>query len=195
MSLEAFVWASGLPLDVVGPTAYRVLVKLANHAHSDGANAWRDNARMAAEFGCSRRTIERAVRELKMHRLIIPGDQRLVDHLRGDRHPVVYNLNLLYGTAWDRQERLDGLTDDDGPHDPTSVSRPDIQRPNDPTSGVAQGTVIEPTNSSTRGDHRGSVGSFASPCPASRTGQHVPSSPRSGGFCTVCGAQPQAVAS
>lgn len=155
MSLEAFVWASRLPLDVVPPTAYRVLVLLANHAHSDGRNVWRNNRDMAAQLGCSMRTIERGIRDLKSAGLIRPGDQRLTEHLRADRRPVVYDLNLGYGKDYGEPTELDyGPTTAVGSYGPTDLSRPDRIRTNGPTTAVAHRTVIEPDNSSTKGKYR-----------------------------------------
>lgn len=190
MSLEAFIWVSSLPLDICGPTAYRVLVKLANHAHTDGRNAWRDNGSLAEEFHCSKRTIERAVRELRQLRLITVGDQRLVERIRADRRPTVYDLNLDYGKAWDQPVELVSRTDmPDGPYGPSSVSRTDSQRPNGPTTVVAQGTVLNPSRESSRSNHRAPVGAFAGPCPNDGHGRHEPASARAGGACLRCGAE------
>lgn len=155
MSLEAFIWASKLPLDVVPPTAYRVLVMLANHAHSDGRNVWRNNRDMADQLGCSLRTVERGIRDLKASGLIRPGDQALTKHLRSDRRPVVYDLNLAYGKDYGEPTELEyGPTTDVGANGPTNLSRPDRIRTNGPTTGVAHRTVIEPDNSPTKSKYR-----------------------------------------
>lgn len=156
MSLEAFIWATKLPLDIVPPTAFRVLLMLANHAHSDGRNVWRKKSELATELGCSTRTVERSIRDLKARGLIREGDQRLTDHLRGDRRPVVYDLNFRFGQP---ELPIDGATATDGSYGATNLSRPDEIRSNGPTSVVAHRTVIEPSNSSLVSPSRASVGS------------------------------------
>lgn len=171
MSLEAFIWVSRLPLDVVPPTAFRVLLLLANHAHSDGRNVWRKKSEIAKELGCSLRTVERAFRDLRIRGLIQHGDQRLTEHLRADRKPVVFDLNFEFGRAYtdaplfpSGPTTVVGARADNGPssvvgsHGPTNLSRPDEIRTNGPTSVVAHRTVIEPSNSSSRGNHRANVG-------------------------------------
>ncbi|MCK2028108.1 helix-turn-helix domain-containing protein [Microbacterium sp. SSW1-47] len=172
MSLEAFIWVSKLPLDVVPPTAFRVLLLLANHAHSDGRNVWRKKSELANELGCSLRTVERAFRDLRVRGLIKHGDQRLTEHLRNDRKPVVFDLNFEFGreyseaplfangptTAVGASASHDPTTVV-GSHGPTNLSRPDEIRTNDPTTVVAHRTVIEPSNSSLVSTYRAGVGS------------------------------------
>lgn len=153
------MWASCLPLDTTSPTAYRVLVLLANHAHSDGRNVWRKNSDMAKQLGCSLRTIERAVRDLRVMGLIKNGDQRLTEHLRGDRRPTVYDLNFSFNTDYGPAPELSyEPTTGDGSHGPTILSRTDETVPNGPTTAVAHRTVIEPSISSYRGNHRRKAG-------------------------------------
>lgn len=154
MSLEAFIWASQLPADVCGPKAFRVLLLLANHAHSDGRNVWRSNSEMASQLHCSVRTIERSISELRMLGIIHQGDQKLVGHLRGDRRPKVYDLNLMYGKAFDDPTPLVGS------YDPTDLSRPDETWRHDPTTVVAHRTVIEPVTKTSQRNHRAPVGSW-----------------------------------
>jgi len=162
MSLEAFIWAANLPLDVVGSTAYRVLLKLANHAHSDGRNAWRSTARLADELGCTRRTAQRAINELRLAGLIYPGDQRMTRHMRGDRRPVVYDLNMT-GIPMSQLD-LDGVTDSVTPYGVTNMSRGDSPGPSGATTAVAHRTVIEPSTDSSRGNHRDTVTPSSEEC-------------------------------
>lgn len=191
MSLEAFIWVSKLPLDVVPPTAFRVLLMLANHAHSDGRNVWRKKSELANELGCSLRTVERAFRDLRVRGLIKHGDQRLTEHLRADRKPVVFDLNFEFGRDYgDAPLFANGPTtavgasngSDPSPavgaYGPTKLSRPDEIRTNGPTSVVAHRTVIEPSNSSLVSPYRANVGACGHPlvddrhcergCPAAR---------------------------
>lgn len=189
MSLEALVWASNLPMDAVGGTAFRVLLKLANNAHSDGTTAWRATEQLAAELKCSQRTVQRALSDLRATGLIRPGDQSYVSHIRPDRRPTVYDLNLAYGLDYTVPVPLHGVTNL-SPHGVTNLSRGDNPGLNGVTTGVAQGTVIKPINSTTQ----------ASPvraktnCPAVRkTGHH---DPLDSGYCSQCGEkapQPESV--
>lgn len=158
MSLEAFVWVSGLPVDACSAKPFRVLLIFANHAHKDGRNVWRKNSEIALELGCSVRTIERAITELKMVGLIREGDQRLVQHLRGDRRPKVYDLNFDYGKGYDAPTTLDGA------YGPTEMSRPDRTGRNDPTTVVAHRTVIEPTTKTSQRNQTSHVGSSGRIC-------------------------------
>lgn len=145
MSLNAFIWASGLPMDLVGHSAYRVLLKYADRADPKGKTAWATSSTLAEELGCSTRTIQRAVRELVVAGLLVEGDQRHVAHLRGDRKPVVYDLNLTNETP--PQLSLDDTTSSVVPHDTTNMSRGDRSGLHDTTSGVAYRTVLEQSNS------------------------------------------------
>lgn len=100
MSLQAQVWVASLPLDVCGLAEFRVLDKLADHAHRDGRNAWRSVESMAAELRCSKRTVQRALSSLQTLGLIKRGDQHYLDHLRADRRPTVWDLPLdLFGVT------------------------------------------------------------------------------------------------
>ncbi|MGO2656051.1 MAG: helix-turn-helix domain-containing protein [Pseudoclavibacter sp.] len=106
MSWQATAWADALPYSVAGPMATRVLFKLANVAWEDGRGAFRSKKQLAEQLGVSERSIQRALRELEDAGLIIKGDQRLVDHLRGDRKPTVYDLPIHAAV----QPTLDGET-------------------------------------------------------------------------------------
>lgn len=161
MSLNAFIWAASLPIDVAPASAYRVLIKLADHADQWGKSAWRDNAQLAVELGTSKRTIERAIRDLKVLGLIKPGDQHLVGHLRADRRPTVYDLNLQFARVETSTDPLPLAVDksENGPtelsqHRPTELSRTDETRSSGPTTVVAHRTVQEPVKSPSRGNYR-----------------------------------------
>jgi hypothetical protein len=147
-------------MDVAPSSAYRVLIKLADHADQWGKSAWRDNAQLAVELGTSKRTIERAIRDLKVLGLIKPGDQRLVGHIRPDRRPTVYDLNLQFARVETAPEPLPMPVDNpaSGPSDlsqsgPSDLSRADEIGSSGPTTGVAHRTVQEPDNSPSRSNH------------------------------------------
>ncbi|RTE48809.1 helix-turn-helix domain-containing protein [Actinobaculum sp. 352] len=93
MSLRAILWAIyEAPVD--NPTSRLVLVGLADHAADDGTGAWPSHAVLAAAAHCSPRTIRRHLQTLEDSGVIHRGDQRIVNHIRADRRPTVWNLNL-----------------------------------------------------------------------------------------------------
>lgn len=142
MSLAAYIWAADLPLNLVGPTAYRVLLKYADRADEHGRTAWWKARDLAEHFGCDVRTAQRAVRELRDAGLLLEGDQRHVQHLRGDRRPTVYDL-AMRPTAAARFDLGDAADDTTATVTP-SRSRYGKRRPNDTATAVAHRTVIEP---------------------------------------------------
>lgn len=82
------------PTDDIPPTAFRVLLVLADHASDDGTAAFPSRASIAMRLRCSERTVQRHFAALREAGLIIDGDQRLVSHLRANRRPTVYDLPL-----------------------------------------------------------------------------------------------------
>lgn len=141
MSLNAFVWASNLPLDIVGGTAYRVLIKYADRVDEFGRAAWYKPADLAEQLGCSARSVQRAIRELLDSGLITEGDQRFVKHIRGGNRPTVYDLNLRAIVAIRLPIEVDlGTT----PVVTPEQSGGDNLGPRGTTPVVAHRTVIEP---------------------------------------------------
>ncbi|AYN57519.1 helix-turn-helix DNA binding domain protein [Arthrobacter phage Coral] len=93
MSLEAMVWALKTA-EVPDPISHLVLIGLADHADTQGRNA-RPSVALLSEYArCSPRSVQRKLRTLEDCGLIWQGDQRGVEHLRSDRRPVVYDLNI-----------------------------------------------------------------------------------------------------
>jgi hypothetical protein len=183
MSWQATAWADGLPMDAVGPVAFRVLLKLANVADAKGMTAWRMRHDMARELGRSVKTIDRALKELEYAALILPGDQQFVKHMRADRRPKVYDLNLRWAQEFEQPE-LEGVEDPEERGDTVIHSPPRgdmLHVPHGATADVLQGTILERKNSATRGNHRGDVAPSTSlrsqidaRCPAARkAGHHV----------------------
>lgn len=91
MSLAAYLWAADLPLGVCNGTAHRVLLKLCDRVDDLGYGAYPSVDGVAETLMCSKRTVQRAIRELLDIGLIRVGDQRLVEHIRADRRPTVYD--------------------------------------------------------------------------------------------------------
>lgn len=105
MSLAAQVWANGLPLDVgLNYAAYRVLGKLADAHHTDTGMAYRHVDRLANELRCSKRTVQRALKDLELLGFIHRGDQRVLGHLDVRYRPTVYTLSL---DLWQPEEQLE----------------------------------------------------------------------------------------
>lgn len=119
MSYQATAAADALPYDVCGPMAFRVLVKLANVADVDGTRAFRHVGAMAKELGVSKRSVQRATKELQDRGLITLGDQRFTAHLPADKRPVVYDVCMTWATTWGAPELagwdVDAAGDDELP--------------------------------------------------------------------------------
>ena len=148
MSLQAMVWALKTA-PVPDPIAHLVLIGLADHAADDGTAA-RPSVAVLAEYArCSPRSVQRKLRDLEECGLIWKGDQRLVEHLRSDRRPAVYDLNLR-GVTVSRpvdngvtENGLRGATLDEtgcqaGPNGATrladrTVLEPSLNRPSEPS--------------------------------------------------------------
>lgn len=125
-----------VPHRAVGDLEYRLLLKLANVAAQDGSRAWRNMHEVAAELGVSLRSIRRAIKALEDERLIMRGDQHYVDHIRGDRRPVVYDLNMDKMLNWDQYHGLDFVTLDGVTHGVTEISTETLDTPHGVTHGV-----------------------------------------------------------
>lgn len=95
MSLQAMVWALKTA-PVPDPIAHLVLIGLADHANDDGSGARPAVAILAEYARCSPRSVQNKLRLLEELGLIWRGDQRMVEHLRADRRPVVWDLDI-YG--------------------------------------------------------------------------------------------------
>lgn len=89
------------------PIARLVLIGLANHAADDGTGARPSVATLAEYAGCSVRSVHNKLDVLREVGLIRRGDQRAVGHLRADRRPVVWDLNMQ-----GEQDFADVLVDD-----------------------------------------------------------------------------------
>lgn len=95
MSVEATTWVlTQLPADTP-PVERMVLIGLANHAHSDGRNAWLSNAKLADYVGCSVRSVFNHLQSLESKGLIRRGDQEFIPaKIPSNRRPVVWDLAM-----------------------------------------------------------------------------------------------------
>lgn len=95
MSTQAVAWAlDARQTGPISPDVRLVLVKLADHASPDGRGAYPSTVTLAEHLGITPRSVKRSLAQLRDAGLIGVGDQRLVEHIRGDRRPVVYDLAL-----------------------------------------------------------------------------------------------------
>lgn len=143
MSLQAMVWALKTA-PVPDPIAHLVLIGLADHAGDDGRTA-RPPVSLLAEYArCSPRSVQNKLRLLEELGLIMRGDQRMVEHIRADRRPVVwdldiYGVNLLHAVPRGERGDATGRTViPDGVHGDTqrgeavcgqTVLKPSLNRP------------------------------------------------------------------
>ena len=121
---------------VTDPAAKVVLIGLANHAHADGTVAFPRISVLAAYCRCSERTVQRKLSDLLAAGVIRRGDQGYVAHLRPDRRPVVYDLDM--------PSRGDNLT----PREPSGVTAQAERGDTGVASGVttvSDRTVLEPS--------------------------------------------------
>ncbi|TFV82034.1 helix-turn-helix domain-containing protein [Microbacterium sp. dk485] len=136
MSLEAYIWAANLPLTRCNGTPFRVLLQLADRADKLGYGAYPNVSTIADTLECSERTVQRALRELRIAGLIREGDQRYVEHLDPRYRPTVYDvLTTALVMTESRGDRC--VT--------PSRSRGDRSGRPGVTTAVAHRTVQEPT--------------------------------------------------
>lgn len=192
MSWQAMAWADGLEYNLVGPLAYRVLIKYANVANQRGEVAWRLPSEMATELGVSKRSIQRATKELTYAALLLEGDQSFVKHIRADRRPIVYDLNLHYKREFEQPELAawDGVTElstgDDGVTPQGQTGR---QLVSHIERSINSSNSSTKSNPSTRVDESEEVQVHRlvhQPCPLRAGKEHdfTPSTP-----CSACGLQ------
>lgn len=143
MSLEAYIWAANLPLSRCNGTPFRVLLQLADCADNLGYGAYPHVSTIAERLECSERTVQRAIKELRIAGLIREGDQRWVEHLDARYRPTVYDVLT---TALTYLEERGGSVESRGDNRVTPAeSRGDRNRRPGVTTGVALRTVQEPT--------------------------------------------------
>lgn len=94
MSWHAVAAVNALPFSTVSLGPFRVLVKLADVADTEGKGAFQFDPKLANELGVSVRSIIRWRAELEAQSLIRRGDQKRVGHWRGGNRPIVYDINM-----------------------------------------------------------------------------------------------------
>lgn len=95
MSITAMSWAMDARRSgPMTPAARLVLMVLADRADDQGRAAWPSKETIAATTGLTERAVQRILSQLRSEGILVLGDQRLVDHLPGNRRPTVYNLAM-----------------------------------------------------------------------------------------------------
>ncbi|MFD1836240.1 helix-turn-helix domain-containing protein [Brachybacterium rhamnosum] len=130
---------------VTDPLAHLVLIGLADHADPQGREARPSQKRLAAYVNVTDRTIRTKLRLLEGEGLIVPGDERLAAHLRADRRPLVWDLQLHLTKATARAEGASGRNGDVDTTGSTVQSRPEAGCTNDRNT-ASDRTVLEPSS-------------------------------------------------
>ena len=93
MSLRAITWVMN-EAPVEDARQLLILYALADRAHDDGTCAWPSQEWIAERARCTSRTVRNHLQKLEEDGLISRGDQQHVAHIRKDRRPIVWDLNL-----------------------------------------------------------------------------------------------------
>lgn len=89
--------------------SHLILIGLADHAEDDGTNARPSQKTLANYAQVSVRTVGYKIKALSEAGLIVRGDQQQVAHLRKDRRPTVWDLNLNLVREKVKKQRTDDL--------------------------------------------------------------------------------------
>jgi hypothetical protein len=69
-----------------------VLIRVGNHVSGDMRGCFAKAATLAKECLMGESTVLKHLRNLKAAGVLLPGDEKLVDHIRADKRPPVYDL-------------------------------------------------------------------------------------------------------
>jgi len=111
VSIKVTSWVlNHAPVD--NPALVLTLLAMAERANDDGTDARQSVKTIASKARVSVRTAQRYLRSLEDMGLISRGDQRSVQHLRPDRRPMVYDINIDQSRGDNLTPRgADGVTD------------------------------------------------------------------------------------
>ena len=158
MSLRAMLWVL-YDADVADPLDKVILWVLADNADDEGRGAWPGQRTIAETVPCDRATVQRHMKALEAQGLIVRGDQKVVEHFRADRRPIVWDLPLRGRTLRPRTP-LRGRTDPlHGAADGAAPVRPNPVTPNITPSRVQHRDDGAPLGCASHGARRPS-------CPA-----------------------------
>lgn len=108
MSWYASAWAEKAPVGSVYERA--ILTYLAHRARKDGSNCYPSTSTLADFALCDKRTVQRHLNTMIGRGLIGKGDQSVVQHLRADRRPTVYDLMIPHD--WFSNDQLTEINED-----------------------------------------------------------------------------------
>lgn len=94
MSWIALAWAEKAPVADVYERV--ILMQMAARASNDGTGVWLSQETMAVHCVSDEKTIKRRLDALQGRGVIARGDQRLVEHIRADHRPTVYDLMIPF---------------------------------------------------------------------------------------------------
>ena len=130
LSKAAVLWvlyeAPGVPAHLLS-----TLIAVAAHTDQDGKGAYISAATAAEITRKTERNAKKDLAELTRLGLLLPGNQRIVAHIRADRRPNVYDLPMPRGVAHDTPPSPNGVSQ--------ATARGVAQSPN----GVSQATPEE----------------------------------------------------
>ena len=86
------------------------LIAVAAHTGADGKGAYISAATVAEITRKAERNAKKDLAELVRLGLLLPGDQRIVAHIRTDRRPNVYDLPMPRGVVCVTPSSLNGVT-------------------------------------------------------------------------------------
>lgn len=93
MSLRAMLWVMN-DAPAKNHAELAILYALAERADDQGRCSWPSQEWIADRARCSVRTVRRHLVAMEERGLIYRGDQRYVAHIRKDRRPIVWTVNL-----------------------------------------------------------------------------------------------------
>lgn len=127
MSSVALMWAAGIA-PVADVQEYACLTRMADEADEAGCGVYLATATIADDIKCSEKTVQRRLDAMLERKLIGLGDQRLAQHIRADRRPVVYDL-LIPAKVFGDLERTNKRRADKGLPPITPENRPEQAPP------------------------------------------------------------------
>lgn len=147
MSLKAMIWVmEDAPTEDWGELA--VLYALADRANDDGTAAFPSQSWIADRARCTDRGVRNILKRLEGRGIIAKGDPRLVEYIRADRRPTVWNLDL----SLKRQEQpfrgeLDSGRNGTAPRPERESATAGTKRPYDRNTGSDEPslTPLEPS--------------------------------------------------
>jgi hypothetical protein len=153
MSIQAVAYVlQSARLGSGGAARKLVLIAYANHAGDDGTATFPSVGTVAGYAECDAKTVRRHIGWLIEHGYMREGDQRLVDHYRGDRRPIVYDVAIS-----------DDQVKEWAAHQPEDGRRAASIEHGRRSAQVERGDILSPRETAERGDSSVLNGGTVSP--------------------------------